>query len=492
MQDHILVIDEGTTSTRAIVFDRAFKQVALAQQEVPLSYPQDGWVEQDGESIWAATLAVCRHAIADAGGPSRIAAIGITNQRETTLVWERKSGSLIGPAIVWQDRRTAGLCDSLRAVGHEALIQRETGLLPDAYFSATKIAWLIDAFPGARAAAEAGELAFGTVDSFLIWRLTNGTVHATDATNASRTLLARLALGSERGWSEPMRRLFGIPAGLLPDIRHSADDFGVAAPGHFGVPLPILSAMGDQQAALVGQGCLAPGQAKITFGTGAFLVANTGNIVIGSPARLLATSAYELPGAEALGLEGSIFNAGTVIKWLRDDLKLITNAADSEAIAASLPGNGGVYFVPAFTGLGAPHWNSDARGVICGLTRAAKAAHVVRAGLEAVAYQTHDLLGAFVRSGLAITELRVDGGMSGNDWLMQFVADICDVPVFRPDYQEMTALGAAAAAAMKLGWTSPAEWAARQVPGRRFAPSMDPETRRSLLEGWRRALQRAL
>ncbi|MFN7054935.1 glycerol kinase GlpK [Hyphomonas sp.] len=492
MTDLILVIDEGTTSTRAIVFDRQFRQVALAQQEVALSYPADGWVEQDGDEILVSTRDMCRAAIRDAGGPERIAAIGITNQRETTLVWDRATGAPIAPAIIWQDRRTAAACEALKTAGHEAQVQGETGLLLDPYFSGTKIGWVLNNVPGARARAEAGELAFGTVDSFLLWHLTGGRVHATDVTNASRTMLYRLGLGAEGGWSAEMAALLRIPAAMLPEVKPSAADFGVADAALLGMEIPVAAMIGDQQAALVGQGCLKPGQAKVTFGTGAFLVANTGQKRPASEHRLLGTAGYELPGAGAMALEGSIFNAGTVIKWLRDDLKLIQRADESERAAASLPDNGGVYMVPAFTGLGAPHWDAEARGLISGLTRAATAAHLVRAGLESVAYQTHDLLAAFAADGAPIAELRVDGGMVANDWLMQFLADICALPVFRPDYREMTALGAAAAAAMQIGWISAEEWAARDVPGSRFTPRMDAGARAALLSGWQAALGRAL
>ena len=492
MADCILVIDEGTTSTRAIVFDRDMGQIALAQQEVPLAYPADGWVEQDGETIWEKTLEVCRAVLDEVGGTGRIAGIGITNQRETTLVWDRKTGKPIAPAIIWQDRRTASACDALKAAGHEAAVQAETGLLIDPYFSGTKIAWILDTVEGARDRAMAGELAFGTVETFLIWKLTGGRVHATDVSNASRTLLYRLGLGEDGGWSEAMAQILRVPMELLPEVKPNAADFGLCDENLFGKALPILSAAGDQQSALVGQGCLAPGMAKITYGTGAFLVANSGTERPDSKNRLLGTVGYEAGGSGAMALEGSIFNAGTVVKWLRDDLGLIEDAAESEEIAAELPGNGGVYIVPAFTGLGAPHWNADARGTISGITRATTAAHLVRAGLEAVAYQTRDLLDAFEADGIEIRELRVDGGMVANDWLMQFLADVCARPVVRPDYREMTALGAAALAAIQLGWTDVAGWQAREVKGTRFEPEMDAETRTALLKGWAAALRRTL
>ena len=493
MNDYILVIDEGTTSTRAIAYDRGFQPVTVSQKDVPLTYPDDGWVEQDGEMIWAHTLQVCRDVIEKIGGADKVAGIGITNQRETTLVWDRSSGTPIAPAIVWQDRRTASVCDQLKAGGHEKKVQEETGLLLDPYFSGTKIGWLLDNVSGARADAEAGKLAFGTVDTFLIWKLTGGAVHATDVTNASRTLLYTLGLGEAAGWNDDMLSLFGVPSSLLPEVKPSAALFGETEPALFGKALPIFSAIGDQQAATVGQGCLAPGQAKITYGTGAFLVANTGDERPHSSNRLLGTIGYEISdGPSAMALEGSIFNAGTVVQWLRDEMGFMASSPESEAIAAGLSDNGGVYVVPAFTGLGAPHWDADARGLIAGLTRGASAAHVVRAGLESAAYQTADLLEAFAADGAAVSLLRVDGGMTGNDWLMQFIADICDVTVERPDDQEMTALGAGALAAIQLGWTTAEDWAKRETPGRQFAPQMDASTREKLKAGWSKAVARAL
>ena len=491
--DLILVIDEGTTSTRAIVFDDQFAPVSQAQAEVGLSYPNDGWVEQDGAEIWRKTLSVSREAIAAAGGVDRIAGIGITNQRETTLIWDRETGTPIAPAIVWQDRRTAELCEELVAAGHEATVQAETGLLIDPYFSGTKIAWLLDHVPGAKRLAADGRLAFGTVDSYLIWHLTGGEVHATDLTNASRTLLYPLNVSAKAGWSDKMCALLDVPTSLLPSVQPSGATFGTTDPALFGRALPILAAIGDQQSALVGQGCLTPGTAKITYGTGAFLVANTGDQRPHSEHRLLGTLGYGLQdGGSAYALEGAIFNAGTVVQWLRDDLGLITNAAESEAKAAALSNNGGVYLVPAFTGLGAPHWDANARGTLTGITRAARAEHIIRAGLEAAAYQTHDLLTAFAADGADVDVLRVDGGMAANDWLMQFIADICDRPVERPDFMEMTALGAAALTGIQLGWISEQEWASRAVPGDRFEPNMTAQTRQDLLSGWSLALRQTL
>lgn len=491
----ILVIDEGTTSTRAIAYDRSLNERAVSQREIPLAYPDDGWVEQDPEQIWQSTLAVCREVIAAVGGAGEIAAIGITNQRETTLVWNRQTGVPIGPAIVWQDRRTARQCEALKAQGHEAAVQGETGLLLDPYFSATKIAWLLDRTPGARELAARGELAFGTVDTFLLWRLTAGKVHATDVTNASRTLLFPLdgATGMPAdGWSDRLCALFGVPKSLMPHVKASSAQFGATHVALFGRPIPVLAVIGDQQAALVGQGCMKPDTAKITYGTGAFLVANSGTVTRTSSARLLRTIGYEVGGQRAFALEGSIFNAGTIIKWLRDDLGLIANAAESEARAAALPDNGGVYCVPAFTGLGAPHWDAEARGALLGMTRSTNAAHIVRAGLEAVAYQTADLLDAFARDATRVAELRVDGGMVANDWLMQFIADICGVPVIRPDYREMTALGAAALASFELGWWNPTAWTEREVAGTRFLPALAPARRDGLRSGWQRALSQVL
>ena len=493
MSSHILVIDEGTTSTRAIAYDRALEPVASAQKDVPLTYPDDGWVEQDGEMIWEHTLQVCRDVIAEIGGAGEVAGIGITNQRETTLVWDRSSGKPIAPAIVWQDRRTASQCETLKGQGHEPNVQSETGLLLDPYFSGTKIGWLLDHVPGARAQAEAGALAFGTVDTYLIWHLTGAAVHASDVTNASRTLLYRLGLGADAGWSEKMCALFNIPRALLPEVKPSGARFGQTDAALFGTPIPIFSAIGDQQAATVGQACLEPGAAKITYGTGAFLVANTGSARPSSTNRLLGTVGYEIDGGQGgMALEGSIFNAGTVVQWLRDEMGFMATSPESEAMAAALPGNGGVYIVPAFTGLGAPHWKADARGLISGLTRGSSAAHIVRAGLEAAAYQTADLLDAFAADGAPVSFLRVDGGMTGNDWLMQFIADICDVTVERPDDQEMTALGAGALAAMQLGWIRFEDWAARKAPGRQFTPKMNAEDRSQLRAGWTKAVERTL
>ena len=488
----ILVIDEGTTSTRAVAFDRSFNAMASAQEEVQLLFQKDGWVEQSPEEIWDRTISVCQRVIADVGGVENIAALGITNQRETTLVWDRHTGVPIAPAIIWQDRRTAEMCHALQNAGLETVVQARTGLLLDPYFSGTKLTWLMDNVAGIRARAEIGDLAFGTVDSFLIWRLTGGNVHATDVTNASRTLLWPLNTDPGAGWDKVMCDHLRIPEALLPQVRPSSGDFGTVSRHLFGKELPILSAIGDQQAALVGQGCLKPGMAKITYGTGAFLLANTGRTVPRSTNRLLGTVGYTIKGGEsAFALEGAIFNAGTVVKWLRDDLGFIRDAAESERKAAQLDSNGGVYLVPAFTGLGAPHWDADARGTITGLTRAARAEHLVRAGLEATAYQTLDLLSAFEADGARVETLSVDGGMAANDWLMQFIADICDRPVRRPDFMEMTALGAAVLAGIQLEWIDSRSWSEKTPPGQTFQPTMPADHREQLLKGWNSALRRA-
>ncbi|MGE3251875.1 MAG: glycerol kinase GlpK [Hyphomonadaceae bacterium] len=487
---HILAIDQGTTSTRAIVFDERFRPTAVSQIELTQHYPQAGWVEHDAEEIWRATLQVCREAIDKAGGPQTIACIGITNQRETTVVWDRKTGAPIHKAIVWQDRRTADACDKLRAAGHEAEVQAATGLLLDPYFSGTKIAWILDHVEGARTRAEAGELAFGTVDAFLIWRLTDGRVHATDVTNASRTLLFGL---KPPGWRDDLCKLINVPRALLPETRPSSGNFGETEPALFGRAIPISGVAGDQQAALVGHGCLTPGRAKATYGTGCFLVMNAGAEPPHSKNRLLSTVGYQTKDALAYALEGSIFSAGSTIQWLRDGLKVITESRESEALAAGLADNGGVYLVPAFAGLGAPQWNAAARGTITGLTRDSSAAHLVRAGLEAVAYQTRDLLDALKADGAPAPEaLLVDGGMTANSWAMQFLADICEAPVERPANQEVTALGAAKLAALGVGLIPRLDAVTDDAPRARWTPSMGASERDRLLSGWQAAVSGAL
>jgi glycerol kinase len=486
---HILAIDQGTTSTRAIVFDAAFAPVAVSQVELTQHYPQPGWVEHDAEEIWSATLSVCRAAIAKAGGVERIAAIGVTNQRETTILWDRKTGSPVHRAIVWQDRRTSELCTELREAGHEPRVQQLTGLLLDPYFSATKIAWILDTDPALRRRAEAGELAFGTVESFLVWRLTGGRAHVTDVTNAARTLLFDIGA---RDWSDELCALLRAPRALLPQAKRCDAHFGETDPSLFGRALPITGMAGDQQAALVGHDCFKPGMAKATFGTGCFLVMNMGEAPPRSKHRLLATIGYETQSARAYALEGSIFSAGATMQWLRDGLKLIQATPESEAMAAALPDNGGVYLVPAFAGLGAPQWNADARGAIIGLTRDSTAAHLVRAGLEAVAYQTADLLDALSADGAPrIERLLVDGGMTGNAWAMQFLADICDVVVARPAFQEMTALGAAKLAAFGAGRIASLDQA-QSGAGQTWSPRMSVTQRQSLRTRWVAAVAASL
>ncbi|MDX2237579.1 MAG: glycerol kinase GlpK [Hyphomonadaceae bacterium] len=485
MTPHILAIDQGTTSTRAIAFDLSFAPRAMAQIELRQHYPQPGWVEHDPEEIWAATLQVCREAIDAIGGPGAVACIGITNQRETTLVWERDTGRPVHRAIVWQDRRTAPVTDGLRAAGHEAAVQDATGLLLDPYFSATKIAAILDGDPDLRARAARGELAFGTIDAFLIWRLTGGRVHATDVTNAARTLLFGL---QPPGWREDLCALFSVPEALLPEARASAGAFGATDPALFGASLPITGVAGDQQAALVGHGCLAPGMAKATYGTGCFLMMHAGADPPHSRNRLLATIGYSAAGETAYALEGAIFSAGATIQWLKEGLGLIASSRESEAQAAALPDNGGVYLVPAFAGLGAPQWNADARGTIVGLTRDTRAAHLVRAGLEAIAYQTRDLLDALAADGAPpLAALLVDGGVTANGWAMQFLADICGVPVERPAHQEVTALGAAKLAALGAGLIASLD-VPDPAPRARWRPAMDAAARARLMAGWRAAV----
>jgi glycerol kinase len=485
MTQYILAIDQGTTSTRAIAFDLAFNPRATAQIELTQHFPQPGWVEHDPEEIWSATLKVCREAIAAVGGAANIAAIGITNQRETTIIWDGETGAPVHHAIVWQDRRTADVCERLRAAGREPQVQAKTGLLLDPYFSATKVRWILDRQSPLLKHGDATNLRFGTVDSFLVHRLTGGRVHATDITNASRTLLCNL---DHRTWDDDLLQLFDIPGAMLPVIRPCAGVFGETEPSLFGRAIPITGVAGDQQAALVGHGCLAPGMAKATYGTGCFLVMNMGRSPPQSRNRLLATVGYEAGDTLAYALEGSIFSAGATMQWLRDGLRLIKTSADSEAIAAALPDNAGVYLVPAFAGLGAPQWNAQARGAIVGLTRDSRAEHVVRAGLEAVAYQTADLLDALRADGAPpITSLLVDGGLTANAWAMQFLADICDVEVARPAFQEVTALGAAKLAALGAGVTRTLS-ALEGVGLKRWTPAMPGERRGALRAGWARAV----
>ena len=487
----ILAIDQGTTSTRAVMFSAAGEPLAASQTPLRQIYPADGWVEHDAEEIWQATLSVCRDVIAKTGGIDGVAALGITNQRETSVLWNRATGKPVMNAIVWQDRRGAALCAALREAGHEGVIQNKTGLLIDSYFSATKVQWMLDNIPSARAAATRGELAFGTIDCFLLWRLSGGRVHATDATNASRTMLYDIHQGQ---WDDDLLALFAIPKSILPEVRDTAGDFGASDPALFGRAIPITALVGDQHGALVGQACFEPGMVKSTYGTGCFVLVNTGTVALPSRNRLLTTIAYRLKGETTYALEGSIFNSGTVIQWLRDNARMITSAGESEKLAAALDDTGGtgrVYFVPAFTGLGAPHWNPHARGAILGLTRDSSAAHIVRAGLESVCYQTHDLLTALRQDGIvAPPALRVDGGMIANNWLLQFLADITGIPVERPVYAETTVLGAAFLAGLGRGlFSSLDEIKAAWRLDFRAAPRMAEAQRRTLLEGWQSAVR---
>ena len=488
--DHLLAIDQGTTSTRAILFDRDARLVASAQRELKQHYPQIGWVEHDPEDIWNDALAVSLEALAQSGVDlSRVAAIGITNQRETVLVWNRKTGVPIHRAIVWQDRRTADRCAELNASGAEAEVMAKTGLVLDPYFSATKIDWLLDNVSGARAAAERGELAFGTVDSFLLWRLTGGAVHATDATNASRTSLYDIR---EQHWDPDLCRLFHVPEAMLPEVRDTAGNFGVTASGLFDRQIPIGGMAGDQQAALIGQACFEPGMAKATYGTGGFLLVNTGGGAIASTSGLLTTIAYRLDGETVYALEGSIFVAGAAIQWLRDGLGIISAASETDALAAAIPDSHGIYMVPAFVGLGAPHWDAEARGAIFGLTLDSTGAHLARAALEAAAYQTFDLVEAMTADGCAApADLRVDGGMAANGWLCQFLADILQVRVQRPLNVETTALGAAFLAGLATGvWSNRDEVSRTWAPQDEFTAAMGPGRRKQLLDGWRDAVER--
>jgi glycerol kinase len=490
----LIAIDQGTTSTRAVVYDAALNLLAMAQQELPQIYPAPGEVEHDPEEIWTATVATVRAAMAQAKLTAKnVAGIGIANQRETTVIWDRATGKPVHNAIVWQDRRTAPLCERLRAGGHEAALSAKTGLVLDPYFSASKIAWLLDNVAGARAAAEAGKLAFGTIDCFLLWRLTGGKVHATDATNAARTALFDIGAGN---WDAGLCALFGVPMALLPEVRDCAGQFGFTETSLFGGPIHILGMAGDQQAATIGQGCFSPGMTKATYGTGCFAVLNTGGEQIASRNRLLTTIAYQFGGKRTYALEGALFIAGAAVQWLRDELKVIPGReADSLALQADPAEQ--VYLVPAFTGLGAPYWDADARGAIFGLTRGAGAAEIARATLEAVGYQTRDLLEAmradWPAAGARETVLRVDGGMAASDFTMQFLADMLASPVDRPASMETTALGAAYLAGLAAGLCpGPDGFAAQWRRDRRFEPTMDAATRARKYAGWRDAVSRTL
>lgn len=490
---YILAIDQGTTSSRAILFDQARRVVAVAQEEFPQHFPASGWVEHEPSDLWTTTLSTCRAAMAKAGiGAGDVAAIGITNQRETTLVWDRKTGAPIHRAIVWQDRRTSDLCRVLREAGHEPEVTAQTGLLLDPYFSGTKLRWILDNVEGARARAEAGELAFGTVDSWLIWNLTGGRSHVTDATNAARTMLYDIRAGR---WSEEMCEMLEIPMSLLPEVRDCAADFGTTRPDLFGRPIPILGVAGDQQAATIGQACFEPGMMKSTYGTGCFALLNTGDAPVMSEHRLLTTIAYQLEGRTTYALEGSIFIAGAVVQWLRDGLGLIRKASETAGLAAKADDGQNVILVPAFTGLGAPYWRPEARGAIFGLTRNTGPQEMARAALESVGFQTRDLLEAmhadWPENDGAV--LRVDGGMSASDPAMQFLADILGAPVDRPEGLESTALGAAWLAGMRAGLYPDMEgFAAEWRRERQFTPQMDAATRDKRYAAWQRAVRATL
>ena len=485
----ILSIDQGTTSSRAMLFERDGSTFALAQREFQQFYPQSGWVEHDPEEIWETTLDVCKQALAKAAeGNRQVAAIGITNQRETTLVWDRRTGKPIHKAIVWQDRRTADTCRKLQEEGHGQSITDKTGLLLDPYFSGTKIGWILDHVDGARQRAEAGELVFGTVDSFLMWRLTSGQVHVTDTTNACRTLLFNI---HDNRWDESLCNILGVPMSMLPEVHDCAADFCTTDASVLGVELPVAGVAGDQHAASIGQVCFAPGMIKSTYGTGCFMMLNTGDTPIASSNRLLTTIAYRLNGKTTYALEGSIFVAGAAVQWLRDGLGIIQSAEQTQALAKSLDGNHGVYLVPAFTGMGAPYWDAEARGALYGLTRDSGAAVITRAALEAVCYQSMDLLDAMRSDGATIDTVRVDGGMVNNDWLSQYLANVLNISVERPMQTETTALGAAYLAGLQVGiYQSLDDLTSNWQQEMQFEPSMNSELRDQVTAGWADAVRR--
>ncbi|MGH1360427.1 MAG: glycerol kinase GlpK [Burkholderiaceae bacterium] len=493
MSGFVLAIDQGTTSSRAIVFDKNFRAVGVGQQEFEQLFPRSGWVEHRPQDIWETTVATVRAALTQAGlRAADLAGIGITNQRETTVLWNRETGEPVGNAIVWQDRRTAEFCAELRGRGLEALFTERTGLLLDPYFSGTKIAWVLNHVAGARELAEAGKLAFGTIDTFLIWRLTAGKVHATDATNASRTLLFDIA---RQQWDDDLLAALDIPRSLLPEVHDCAAEFGSTDPALFGAAVPIRGVAGDQQAAVMGQACFAPGMLKSTYGTGCFAVLNTGAEQVPSHNRLLTTVAYRLRGQTSYALEGSIFVAGAAVQWLRDGLAVLDDASQSGVMADQADPNQAVYLVPAFTGLGAPHWDAEARGALFGITRATGPNELARAALEAVCFQTRDLLSAMQGDwgGAAETVLRVDGGMVASDWTMQRLADLLDAPVDRPEVLETTALGAAWLAGMQAGvWPEEAGFSESWRLQRRFEPRMAAADRERLVTGWHDAVRRTL
>ena len=489
MGKFLLAIDQGTSSSRAVIYDHATEVVASAQQEFPQIYPQPGWVEHDPEVIWSSVRAVCKEVLGAAcASAAQITGIGITNQRETTLVWDRETGKCVYNAIVWQDRRTAEHCRALRNDGLENNISKKTGLRLDPYFSATKLAWILDNVDGTRARAEAGTLLFGTVDSFLLWRLTGGTTHATDASNASRTMLFNI---HTQQWDDELLNIFNIPRQLLPEVKDCAAQFGVATDVCLGGPVPVLSIAGDQQAALIGQAGFESGMTKSTYGTGCFVIANTGTAALASENKLLTTVVMRLNGTVTYGLEGSVFVAGSALQWLRDELKIIDSVAETEAIASRIGVVDNVLVVPAFAGLGAPYWDPDARGAILGLTRGTGRDEVITATLQSVAYQTRDLVSAMADDGISSGVIRVDGGMAANDWFLQFLADILDTPVERSANVESTALGAAYLAALAADVLQSSEQiSALWKLESRFEPSMKSDRREFLLQGWATAVSR--
>ena len=487
----ILAIDQGTTSSRAILFDETGMILAQQSAEFPQIFPDDGWVEHDPEAIWQTTINVTRAMVEVARSRGSLpVAIGITNQRETAVIWDRATGKAIHNAIVWQDRRTADICALMKNAGHEEMVTAKTGLLLDPYFTSTKLAWILNRVDGARDRAAAGELCFGTVDSFLIWRLTGGRMHVTDATNASRTNLYNI---HENEWDDDLLDLFGVPRKGLPKVMDCAAEFGICDETLFGAALPIRGVAGDQQAAAIGQGCFTPGALKSTYGTGCFVIINTGEEAVASKNHLLTTIGYRLNGKTTYALEGSIFVSGAIVQWLRDGMKLISSAAETEGIASDMDGNNGIYIVPALTGLGAPHWAPHARGAVYGITRDTGPDDFVRAALESVAYQTNDLFSAIANDGIPISVVRVDGGMTENDWLMQFLSDIINLPVDRPVVRETTALGVAMLALMQSDPSiTLGDLAASWQLDARFLPSMNDENRCSLVADWHLAVKRTL
>jgi len=492
MDKYILSIDQGTTNSRAMLFDQNAKVVSTAQKELELFYPQNGWVEQNPEQIWDDVKSVCKKALTTLHCTSEdVAAIGITNQRETLVLWHKTSGKPVGRAIVWQDRRTADYCQELKDMGHEEMIRAKTGLLLDPYFSGTKLKWMLDNIPGARAEAERGELLCGTIDCFLLWNLTGGDVHATDATNASRTMLFNIV---EQKWDLELLELLGIPENLLPEVKDNSGDFGVTKSSIFGTEIPITGMAGDQQAALFGQACFEPGMIKSTYGTGCFALMNIGTQFKTSQHRLLTTVAYRLNGETFYAIEGSIFMAGAVVQWLRDGLGIVKHASKTEEMAQTVDDNGGVYLVPAFTGLGAPYWQPEARGTITGMTRDSNANHIVRAALEAQAYQTQDLMQAMQEdTGQKLKDLRIDGGMVENNWVCQFLSDIIDISVQRPEVIETTALGVAYLAGLHVGFFPSLDHiSASWKCSKRFTPQMDADDRNILYTGWKKAVRQTL